>query len=173
VKRIPDTIFIVKQKIGKMVQIFRTSDNYELHYRKFVNNNRKAIVFLHGIESHSGWFTDIAQQLLNKNIDCYCIDRRGSGLNKEQRGHIADYQILIEDVEEFITSIKAKYNKIFILGLSWGGKLAVCFTLKYPNLVNGIVLISPGLFPKIRSSFITKTRIFIDSILHKEKGRRF
>ena len=38
-----------------------------------------AIVYLHGIESHAGWFYHAADLLAGKGYDVYCLDRAKKG----------------------------------------------------------------------------------------------
>jgi alpha-beta hydrolase superfamily lysophospholipase len=41
----------------------------------------------------------------------------------------------------------------FLLAISWGGKLAVALERRSPGLVDGLALLCPGFFPKVRPSF--------------------
>jgi hypothetical protein len=44
---------------------------------------RQALLYLHGIESHGGWFLAAAEGLAERGATTYLLDRRGSGLNLE------------------------------------------------------------------------------------------
>jgi alpha-beta hydrolase superfamily lysophospholipase len=107
-------------------------------------------VYLHGIQSHGGWYEYSSQRLCQAGFDVYFLDRRGSGLNQADRGDAPSYQRLVDDVAEFL-SAHAPDHKIrtFVIGISWGGKLAVALAAEHPELLDGIALVCPGFFPKL------------------------
>jgi acylglycerol lipase len=131
--------------------------------------SRTALVYLHGIESHAGWFALAADQLRQQGFDVYCLDRRGSGLNRENRallsGYVDDYSTLLADIRAFITPLHARYEQVFLVGLSWGGKLALSYVLSHPEDVDGLVLITPGLRAAVDVSFFDKLKIALLSPL--------
>jgi len=93
-------------------------------------SGRKAVIlYLQGIESHLGWFKDMAIHLQNKGLCVYAFDRRGSGLSQEERGHITSYKILLRDIETVVKHIKKENpdKRIYLLGMCGGGKFASSF----------------------------------------------
>ncbi len=48
---------------------------------------------------------------------------------------------------------------MFLLAISWGGKLAVAFQRWHPGLVDGIVLLCPGFFPRVSPPWTQRLRI--------------
>jgi len=150
---------------------FAISDDQELAYVSYTGSGaRTALVYLHGIESHAGWFTLAAEHLRDQCCDVYLLDRRGSGLNRENRGflsgHMDSYQTLWEDMGAFITPLRKRYDQIFLVGLSWGGKLALSYGLKHPEMIDGLVLITPGLRAKVDVSFLNKVKILLLTLLN-------
>jgi alpha-beta hydrolase superfamily lysophospholipase len=127
-------------------------------------------VYLHGIESHAGWFALAAQQLRNQGYDVYLLDRRGSGLNRENRGfvsgHVDSYQTLWTDIDAFILPLRQRYDRVFLVGLSWGGKLALSYGLNRPETIDGLVLITPGLRAEVDVSVLNKLKILLLSPLY-------
>ncbi|UCG32040.1 MAG: alpha/beta fold hydrolase [Phycisphaerales bacterium] len=126
-----------------------------------------ALVYLHGIESHAAWF-DIAGELLrDKGYDVFCLDRRGSGVNRENRGfvsgHADSYRLLLEDVRFFVQPLRRHYEHVVLVGLSWGGKQAVAYTLTYPHELDGLILITPGLRALVDAGPLTRARTLIAS----------
>ena len=122
-----------------------------------------ALVYLHGIESHAGWFAIAAADLRERGFAVYCLDRRGSGLNRENRGfisgHADDYETLLADIDAFIRPLRGQHKQVFLVGLSWGGKLALAYGLSHPTAVDGLVLITPGLSAKVDVSGPEKLKI--------------
>ena len=150
---------------------FTGSDGSELAYLSYRHPGaRTALVYLHGIESHAGWFALTADALSEEGFDVYCLDRRGSGINRENRGlrsgHVDDYTTLLEDIRAFISPLHDHYDKVFLVGLSWGGKLALAYGLTHPEDVQGLVLITPGLRSLVDVSFPNKLKIVLLSPLY-------
>ena len=66
------------------------TDGVSLHYRAWRPAHlpvSAALVFAHGIASHSAWFAQTARYLAGQGIAVYAPDRRGSGLSGGTRGH--------------------------------------------------------------------------------------
>ena len=147
------------------------SDGASLAYVSYTQPGATtALVYLHGIESHAGWFALAGDGLRAKGFDVYCLDRRGSGLNRENRGFVSgyvdDYGTLLADIRAFIAPLRERYQRVFLVGLSWGGKLALSYGLAHPQDVDGLVLITPGLRAKVDVSFPNKLKIALLSPLN-------
>jgi alpha-beta hydrolase superfamily lysophospholipase len=149
---------------GGRVETYTGSGGASLAYVAYTQPGaRTALVYLHGIESHAGWFAIAAGQLRERGFDVYCLDRRGSGLNRENRGlisgHVDAYETLLADIDSFIPALHDRYDQVFLVGLSWGGKLALAYGLSHPEAVDGVVLITPGLRAEVDVSVLNKLKI--------------
>jgi len=145
---------------------FRTADGNTLGYIAYTAPEADtALVYLHGIESHAGWFAQAATLLRERGYDVFCIDRRGSGINRENRGfasgHVEQYQVLLDDIHTFITPLRERYQRVILTGLSWGGKLATAHVLAYPDDADALILITPGLRALVDVSLFTKLKIVL------------
>lgn len=119
---------------------------------------RRALLYLHGIESHGGWFLAAAEALAERGCTTYLLDRRGSGLNRgTQPGDAASAAVLLEDVRRF--RAHARLDSVVLVGLSWGGKLALASALEQPEGVRAIVLVTPGLVPRVDYALPERIRI--------------
>ncbi len=154
----------------RRVKIYTSFDNSELAYiehSRTTQRSKAAIVYLHGIESHAGWFREAADRLALKGYDIFCLDRRGSGLNRENRyfvsGDIDSYETLFKDIESFATPLHRKYGHVYLVGLSWGGKLGFAYVLSYPDTFDGLILITPGISVDVDLNILDKTRVLIQS----------
>ena len=157
--------------VGGRVETYTGSDGANLAYVAYTQPGaRTALVYLHGIESHAGWFAIAAGQLREQGFDVYCLDRRGSGLNRENRGflsgHVDAYETLLADIDSFITPLHDRYDQVFLVGLSWGGKLALAYGLSHPQAVAGLVLITPGLRAEVDVTMLNKLKIGLLSPLN-------
>jgi acylglycerol lipase len=148
--------------------VYTGSDGAALGYVKYDKPGAKtALIYLHGIESHSGWFAQPATLLRDRGYAVYCLDRRGSGINRENRGfvsgHVDSYKTLLADIGAFIQPLRSRYESIFLIGMSWGGKLALGYGLTHPEDIRGLVLITPGIRALVDVSLFTKLRILVFS----------
>jgi Lysophospholipase len=133
---------------------FGTEDNTELYYDCWpAGSEDPCVIYLHGLESHMGWFLNLAEFLCSKNINVYAFDRRGSGLNKHGSKHFYS-RYLSSDLKVFIDLVRKDRprSKIFLIGLCLGGKIAVDFFSYYQDCLDGLILISPSLKSKLKFS---------------------
>ncbi len=130
---------------------------------------RVALVYLHGIASHAGWFDRAARLLQGEGLDVFCLDRRGSGINREDRGlpsgHTESMHELFADIDAFVAPLAHRYDRIVLVGLSWGGKLALAYSLSRPDSAHDLVLITPGIRALVDVSTAEKLGIFVASFV--------
>src|SRR5262245_44952220 len=64
------------------------SDGYSLGFRKYesANANGPVVACIHGIQSHSGWYEKSCRFYADSGFTTYFFDRRGSGMNADDRG---------------------------------------------------------------------------------------
>lgn len=159
-------------KVNPAIRQFTASDGYPIHYRHWVpecsrNAIKGHIVALHGIQSHSGWYEYSSQRLCETGFEVSFLDRRGAGLNEKDRGHVDHRERLINDVVQFINSTRRSkddasdesqrsdrspggYGPLILLAVSWGAKIAAAVAIRYPHLIDQLVLLYPGLCPSVK-----------------------
>jgi alpha-beta hydrolase superfamily lysophospholipase len=139
------------------IDTFTSTDGYEHKYRRFrAHSPRATIVFVHGIQSHGGWYIRSCRQLAEAGYEVYFLDRRGAGLNTAARGDTRSFRRLLDDIHDFVAHIPKSGSKLFLAGISWGGKLALGFPYRYPNKIDGMLLLCPGFFPQVRPPFFQR-----------------
>ena len=141
-------------------ETFTASDGYRWHYRRYSGTTRQAprahVVCVHGIQSHAGWYEYSCTRLSEAGLLVSFLDRRGAGRNQAARGDAPSYRRLLDDVEEFVRALRdgsagaAPNLPVFLIGISWGGKLAVAVEARRPGLVDGLALLCPGFFARVR-----------------------
>jgi alpha-beta hydrolase superfamily lysophospholipase len=143
---------------GPTVATFPLSDGYSCHYRHYapLGERRGLVVYLHGIQSHGGWYTASCEYLAAAGWEVIFLDRRGSGLNQQDRGDAPSYRRLVDDVAELVS---CRPGRPFLVAVSWGGKLAVALEMLYPGLIAGMALLTPGLCPRVRPPFTQRLAI--------------
>ncbi len=140
------------------------SDGYELHgrlWRPSMARPSCTILYLHGIQSHGGWFEWSASVLARGGCPVVLPDRRGSGLNPAARGDTPSAARWLSDLDELAAWAATEFNteQIALVGVSWGGKLALAWTLKRRQLVCHALLVAPGLFPAVDVGWLARLRI--------------
>ncbi|MEZ6040149.1 MAG: alpha/beta fold hydrolase [Planctomycetaceae bacterium] len=144
------------------------SDGYKLKFRHWkAQSPRGIVVAVHGIQSHSGWYEYSSWHMANAGFDVYLADRRGSGVNGLDRGH-ADHGLrLVNDVRTLIRHARAisegKVSEprmpLCLAGISWGGKIAAATAALFPNEIDQLAFLYPGLEPRLQPSFLQRIQL--------------
>ncbi len=82
---------------------YAAADGYDISYRRYDPPDGARppvgiVVYLHGIQSHGGWYGASCQWLARAGLRVYAPDRRGSGQNEQMRGHCQSWEQLADDV---------------------------------------------------------------------------
>jgi len=118
--------------------------------------HRGVVLCLHGAESHSGWFNLVAGALQASDLDVFAYDRMGWGQSPGDTGELASLHDIYDELCSLIYILRESYDRIHLLGMSWGGLYALYAGHHLLPIVNSISVISPGLFlrfPFDRGSF--------------------
>lgn len=127
-------------------------DGYQVYARYWDPPSLKgAVLYHHGIQSHCGWFEASAAHLADSGYAVLQADRRGTGRNHEDRGHAESAEQLINDAFALRDELTRRSGTVnhHVVGVSWGGKLAVAAYVKDPAGVRSLSLVTPGLFPLV------------------------
>lgn len=155
------------------ISTWNASDGYPIHVASWptIGSPKARVVVLHGVQSHGGWYHNLGRMLAAAGYEASFPDRRGSGANRIDRGHTPSMGRLLDDVAEFIASLKsaAPTLPIAVAGISWGGKLAVITAGRRPDLVDALALICPGLHPRVDVSRLDRFRIALAYFIEPKK----
>jgi alpha-beta hydrolase superfamily lysophospholipase len=140
------------------VEEYTATDGYRWRYRRYrpAGAARAEVVYLHGIQSHAGWYEHSCTRLRDAGYAVSFLDRRGSGMNEQDRGDAPSFRRLLDDIAEYVQTLP---RPVYLLAVSWGGKLATALQRRHPGLVDALALLCPGFFPQVRPPF--KTRLAI------------
>lgn len=128
------------------------ADGYQAYGRFWQPSQpRGAVLYHHGIQSHCGWYESSAAHLAAAGFAVLQVDRRGCGRNDRDRGHAESEEQLIGDALAARDELQRRsgYAEHHVIGISWGGKLAVATYVMDPAGVLSLSLVTPGLFPKV------------------------
>ena len=149
------------------------SDGYPIHVASWPVDGplRGRVVVLHGVQSHGGWYHRLGRTLAEGGYEAHFPDRRGSGANRQDRGHTPSTGRLLDDVGEYLAELRRlePAAPVALAGISWGGKLAVVTAARRPELVDALALICPGLHPRVGVSRGERWRIALAYFLHPRK----
>ncbi len=154
------------------IEVFQHSDGYPAHVRWWrVEKPRGAVLYLHGIQSHGGWYETSGAMLAERGFTVLMPDRRGSGLNQQDRGHVESADRIIDDVRELLDALLRETNQpgAHLVGVSWGGKQAVAATPTMPRQVQSLILIAPGIFPRVDLPTTEKFRVAFSLVNHRKR----
>ncbi len=124
-------------------------------------NTLGAVLYHHGIQSHCGWYEASAKALASAGYAVLQMDRRGCGRNEPDRGHADSAEQLIADALAGRDELRRRcgFTDHHVVGVSWGGKLAVSSYVHDPQGVKSLSLVTPGLYPKLGVSKEVQSKI--------------
>lgn len=137
-------------------------DGYPAYARLFkASPCRGGVLYIHGIQSHCGWYETSAAKLAQAGFTVLQPDRRGSGRNTRDRGHADSCDQLIQDALSCLDVLadRSGCEKNHLLGVSWGGKLVAAMHATRPESTASLTLVTPGLFPVVGVSRAEMFRI--------------
>ena len=103
---------------------------------QYFGEGEKTIVFIHGLGNDLNYWILLSSQL-NNEYKILLYDIRGHG-----KSEFKDFTIdsLVNDLYELL--LKENIDKISLVGFSLGGNIALAFTIKYPEIVEKLVLMA-------------------------------
>lgn len=148
-------------ELKPLIRTYTALDGYRIHYRHWKPSAPPLarIVAVHGIQSHSGWYSWSTSELTAAGFEVIFLDRRGSGMNEPARGDASSVDALVNDLLLMLSDLRleARITGAFIptvlMGASWGGKLATVASARRPDLIDGLALLYPGLRARVRATW--------------------
>lgn len=133
---------------AEIIKVVECEDGYSLQYRVWPAHDMPVatIILVNGVMSHSGWFRELGAMLAALQLKVVGADRRGSGLNHDNRGDARSRHILLSDLRKILEREESGVPA-YVAGWCWGAVLAVNAALEFGSMFKGLVLLAPGLFP--------------------------
>jgi len=132
------------------------------------------VLYLHGIQSHSGWYEASARYLAGRGVAVFQVDRRGSGRDTaHERGHVDRAETWLADVAAAAETARRQTGAraVHLLAVSWGGKVALAAAAHRPDLYRSLVLSAPGLVPRVDLGALMKVRVGECLVRGRERTR--
>ncbi|MBW8016953.1 MAG: alpha/beta hydrolase [Planctomycetes bacterium] len=143
---------------------FMSAGGHGIYYNKWkVECPEHVFIFLNGLESHAGWFDEMADEIAGERVRTYGLDRRGSGLNCSSSGK---YQDWIDDVKDLATIARNEnpVAKMHLVSICFGAKVATACAIQQPGRYDSLIFLSPGLSVKVSPTPKEKLLIGIDKL---------
>ncbi len=135
----------------------------------------KPLLILHGFLGMSDNWKTLMVQYAAKGFQVHAIDLRNHG--RSFHSHDFSYEVMVQDIYEYCKN--HNLSKIDIIGHSMGGKVAMLFATKFPDLVNKLIVADIGskFYPQHHQSILAGlnavdfskklSRIEVDEIVSK------
>ncbi|KAL0801731.1 hypothetical protein Bca101_056907 [Brassica carinata] len=111
-------------------------------------NHRGLVVLLHGLNEHSGRYSNFAKQLNANGFKVYGIDWIGHGGSDGLHAYVPSLDYAVDDLKSFLDKVLTENPGLpcFCIGHSTGGAIILKAMLdpKIESRVSGIVLTSPA-----------------------------
>ncbi|MCJ7809494.1 MAG: alpha/beta hydrolase, partial [Desulfobulbaceae bacterium] len=141
-------------KLPEKTDSFTSQDGLKIFYGYYLAVNERArLVIAHGLGEHSGRYGNVIERLFPRDISIWVLDHRGHGQSDGPRGHISSFDEYLNDLGRMIQIAKTGIPgemKCYLLGHSMGGLIALMFALQNPEMIDGVIVSSPGLGMKVK-----------------------
>ena len=114
-----------------------------------ISRESSVLIHIHGLGGHFQSVFDCMDSFINRaktfnNYISYGLELRGHGLSSGTRFALYDFNDYIADLHCLVQYIKEQNPRhIYILGESMGGAVACKYSIVYPDIITGIILLSP------------------------------
>ncbi len=127
------------------------ADGTNIFYRywQVADPTAPALIFLHGLGAHTGWFIDMGNELSSRGLNVYMDDHRGFGRSGGPRGHMRASSVYLEDIRQFLDLVQARHPEapLFLFGHSMGGIFATYVAAldakQAKHRLHGLILANP------------------------------
>ncbi len=104
-------------------------------------NARGIVVIVHGLNSHSGQYLWVGEQLAEAGLAVYALDHRGRGRSDGERFYVEKIEDYTDDVATLVNQAKSDNPgvPVFVLGHSAGGVISCIYTLDHQSEINGLI----------------------------------
>jgi alpha-beta hydrolase superfamily lysophospholipase len=127
----------------------KNAKGLQLYKRSWPIDQPQAVMALfHGQGEHIGRYDHVAAWFNAQGIAVFGMDHQGHGKSDGSRGHAANLQVLLDDIQAHVTELRAAYpdTPLFVYAHSMGGQLLLNTALRgmLDNLnVRGLITTGP------------------------------
>lgn len=122
-------------------------DGLELYHRRWrqPDEPRAQVVITHGAGEHLARYEHVAERLAAADYEVHAYDHRGHGRSDGKRADLGSMDAAVTDLRTMVALARAERpdRKLFLLGHSMGGCIALEYALRRQDEIDGLVLSSP------------------------------
>jgi alpha-beta hydrolase superfamily lysophospholipase len=124
---------------------------------------KNPLIMLHGLQSHSGWFTQSASFIAGLGIPVYSVDRYGSGLSEAPRGGYRSINDSLDDIDAAARFAMENHSadKVYLLGHCFGAIGACLYTSRRRERVKALIMPTPAIFTKNDLKPLDKLKVLL------------
>lgn len=106
---------------------------------------RAVVVIAHGAGEHSGRYSHVAKRFTSDGFAVHALDHRGHGRSEGRRAYVDRVANAVEDLDQLVVAARGHHPGVplFLLGHSMGGLLALAYTLRHEERLDGLLLSAP------------------------------
>jgi pimeloyl-ACP methyl ester carboxylesterase len=112
----------------------------QMFWREAGDPTRSIVIFLHGSWHDSSQWEEVMESL-SENFHCFALDLLGFGNSIPTKPSNISISLEVDCLHEFLSTLNLE--SVYLVGHSLGAWIAIDYTLRYPDLVRGVVAISP------------------------------
>jgi alpha-beta hydrolase superfamily lysophospholipase len=140
--------------VNESTATIESADGPDLSIRRWsadATPHQWTFVITHGLGEHSGRYAHFAEWFTGIGATVYALDLRGHGRSGGQRGHAPNLAMLLDDIDAVVQRARAESGEpLILLGHSFGGLLAIAYTLERPGRIDRAIYSAPLLRPRIK-----------------------
>ena len=152
----------MKHKEGK----FKGYKGLSLYYQCWLpDKSPKAVLLVaHGLAEHSGRYKNLVSYFVPKGYAVYTFDYRGHGKSEGLRSYVDRFSDYLADLKIFFDKVRKEHRsaKIFLVGHSMGGTLAVPYAIEHQQELAGVITSAPSL---VASSTVSPALVAIAGVV--------
>jgi alpha-beta hydrolase superfamily lysophospholipase len=123
-----------------------------LYYEGYLptGSPKAVLLIVHGLAEHFGRYASVADHFVSGGYAVYGFDQRGHGWSEGLRGYVERFSHYTDDLQTFFGMVRVNHpgEKIFLIGHSVGGMIALAYCIDHQNEIDGLILsgatIGPG-----------------------------
>ncbi|TML11480.1 MAG: lysophospholipase [Actinobacteria bacterium] len=107
---------------------------------------RATLMISHGLAEHSGRYGNVIEHLVPLGYAVYALDHRGHGRSDGERCHVDRFDQFVDDLERFRQTVRSAQptGPLILIGHSMGGAIALAYTIRHQQHLDGLVLSGPA-----------------------------
>lgn len=134
------------------------------------HSSKSLALLIHGFSGSTYDLREIGEYLASQGINAQGIRLAGHGSSPEDLAKTCagDWW---QSVDKEFLAVKDKYQKIYLVGYSFGANLAIDFAIRYSDIIKAIVLLGPSVY--IRKDNPARFFLPIKRLYAKYQKKRF